>query len=195
MLQIIGCRAYEDKSVPGSSGQANSFSRVLAASRYPGLLAFSHLNVAFLQNPKMIGTFWAESAADLAARGWRPGGPVRNLREDWCPGQNGVDPADDRARDPALPVVLMNDFPLAREPTRMQYLEFLQWCATEHTADWHVRYGVAAVIYKHLHIPRTTWPEGVRFEEVSLGSPREGQVRAHGPGSPHQILPARETRG
>jgi hypothetical protein len=33
-------------------------------------------------------------------------------------------------------------------------------------------------VYGHLHIPRTTWYDGVRFEEVSIGYPHEW--RRHG---------------
>ena len=32
-------------------------------------------------------------------------------------------------------------------------------------------------MYGHLHIPRTTWYDGVRFEEVSVGYPREWRRR------------------
>ena len=32
-------------------------------------------------------------------------------------------------------------------------------------------------VYGHLHIPRTTWYDGVRFEEVSVGYPREWRRR------------------
>ncbi|MFB9890921.1 metallophosphoesterase family protein [Planobispora takensis] len=78
------------------------------------------------------------------------------------------------ACDPSLPTVLVNHFPLLREPTLALRRQLLaQWCGTEHTADWHLRYRAAAVVYGHLHIPRTTWHDGVRFEEVSLGYPRE----------------------
>ena len=49
-----------------------------------------------------------------------------------------------------------------------------------------------AVVYGHLHIPRTTWHDGVRHEEVSLGYPREWQARARPPQLPRQILPIRE---
>ena len=47
----------------------------------------------------------------------------------------------------------------------------------------------AVVVYGHLHIPRTTWHDGVRFEEVSCGYPREWQRRGPAPGPPRQILP------
>lgn len=76
------------------------------------------------------------------------------------------------------PKVLVNHWPLVREPTRaLRYPEFAQWCGTELTADWHSRFNAAAVVYGHLHIPRTTRYDGVRFEEVSLGYPRERRSR------------------
>jgi 3',5'-cyclic AMP phosphodiesterase CpdA len=112
-------------------------------------------------------------------------------REDWCWARVALTQRLIEARDPALPVVFVNHFPLIREPTRvLRYPEFAQWCGTELTADWHVRYGAAAVVYGHLHIPRTTRHDGVRFEEVSLGYPREWQARQRGPAGPRQILPA-----
>jgi 3',5'-cyclic AMP phosphodiesterase CpdA len=112
-------------------------------------------------------------------------------REDWCRARVEQTERALEARDPALPVVLVNHYPLVREPTRvLRYPQFAQWCGTERTAKWHVRYNAAAVVYGHLHIPRTTWHDGVRFEEVSLGYPREWQVRRRGPGRPRQILPA-----
>lgn len=110
-------------------------------------------------------------------------------REDWCRARIELTQRLIEARDPALPVVFVNHFPLVREPTLvLRHPDFAQWCGTERTADWHVRYGAAAVVYGHLHIPRTTWYDGVRFEEVSLGYPREWQARGLGPGRPRPIL-------
>ncbi|GGM07098.1 MULTISPECIES: metallophosphoesterase family protein [Micromonospora] len=94
-------------------------------------------------------------------------------------------------RDPALPTVLVNHYPLVREPTRVLYYPvFAQWCGTEATADWHLRFDATVVVYGHLHIPRTTWHDGVRFEEVSVGYPREWRKRATPPGQLRRILPA-----
>ena len=115
-------------------------------------------------------------------------------REDWCRARVELTERRLAACDPALPSVLVNHFPLVREPTRiLRYPEFAQWCGTERTADWHIRYNAVAVVYGHLHIPRTTWHDGVRFEEVSLGYPRERQVPGRGPWGPRQILPAPES--
>ncbi|WP_024806212.1 metallophosphoesterase [Nocardia sp. BMG51109] len=91
---------------------------------------------------------------------------------------------------PDTPVVLINHFPLNREPTRMLfYPEFSLWCGTELTADWHTRYNTVCSIYGHLHIPRTTFYDGVRHEEVSLGYPREWQRRGLPDKLLRQILP------
>ena len=68
------------------------------------------------------------------------------------------------------------------------YPEFAQWCGTELTADWHTRFDVTTVVYGHLHIPRSTRYDGVPFEEVSLGYPREWRPRGPAP-APRQILP------
>ena len=48
-----------------------------------------------------------------------------------------------------------------------------QVLGTTATADWHVRYRAQVVVYGHLHIPRVTTEDGVRFEEVSLGYPKQ----------------------
>lgn len=88
-----------------------------------------------------------------------------------------------------LPTVLVNHFPLLSEPTLMlRHPEFAQWCGTVRTADWHLRFRAVAVVYGHLHIPRTTWHAGVRFEEVSLGYPRERRYRSSSY-APRRILP------
>ena len=50
---------------------------------------------------------------------------------------------------------------------------FSIWCGTRRSEDWHLRFRAAAVVYGHLHIPATHHRDGVRFEEVSLGYPRQ----------------------
>ncbi|HEY3956793.1 MAG TPA: metallophosphoesterase [Streptosporangiaceae bacterium] len=103
-------------------------------------------------------------------------------REAWCQARVRISEERLRACDPGIPLVMLNHYPLVREPTRvLRYPQFAQWCGTEATADWHRRFRTAAVVYGHLHIPRTTWYDGVRFEEVSLGYPREWRARSHRP--------------
>jgi 3',5'-cyclic AMP phosphodiesterase CpdA len=99
-------------------------------------------------------------------------------RDDWCRARVASTGQRLAACDPAVPLVLVNHWPLVREPTRVLYYpEFAQWCGTELTADWHTRFSTAAVVYGHLHIPRTTVHDGVRHMEVSLGYPREWRRR------------------
>ncbi|MDT8912678.1 metallophosphoesterase [Amycolatopsis sp. PS_44_ISF1] len=77
--------------------------------------------------------------------------------------------------------ILMSHWPLHRHPTEpLYYPEFALWCGTTETEDWHLRYRAELAVYGHLHIPRTTSADGVRFEEVSLGYPREWSRRARG---------------
>ncbi|QIJ65739.1 metallophosphoesterase [Streptomyces sp. JB150] len=111
-------------------------------------------------------------------------------RDDWCRARVAATEARLAALPGDLPVVLVNHWPLERHPTEvLWYPEFAMWCGTRLTADWHRRFPVAAVVYGHLHIPRTTVHEGVRFEEVSVGYPREWRKRPQPPGRPRRILP------
>jgi predicted phosphodiesterase len=100
-------------------------------------------------------------------------------REAWCEARVAATERRLADRPAGLPTVLVNHFPLLEAPTRsLRHPEFAQWCGTLRTADWHLRFAAEAVVYGHLHIPRTTWHDGVRFEEVSLGYPRERAWRA-----------------
>jgi 3',5'-cyclic AMP phosphodiesterase CpdA len=108
--------------------------------------------------------------------------------DDWSRAR--VVATEKRLAEVTTPTVLVNHYPLVREPTRvLRYPEFAQWCGTEATADWHLRFDAAAMVYGHLHIPRTTEYDGVRFDEVSLGYPREWKPRKRPPGLPRRILP------
>jgi 3',5'-cyclic AMP phosphodiesterase CpdA len=111
-------------------------------------------------------------------------------REAWC--QARVELTEKRLSEvPAdLPTVLINHWPMVREPTRILYYpEFAQWCGTELTADWHLRFRSVCSVYGHLHIPRTTEYDEVRFEEVSVGYPREWKKFKRSRGWLRQILP------
>jgi hypothetical protein len=115
-------------------------------------------------------------------------------RAAWCRARLDATRGRLAERAPGVPTVLVNHFPLVRDPTRvLRYPEFAQWCGTEQTRDWHLTYDAVAVVYGHLHIPRTTWHDGVRFEEASLGYPREWKrFRGDSPYAPRRILPYAE---
>jgi 3',5'-cyclic AMP phosphodiesterase CpdA len=115
-------------------------------------------------------------------------------RDAWCHAR--VKHTEERLErcEKDVPIVMVNHFPLIDQPTKvLLHPEFAQWCGTTRTADWHSRFNTAAVVYGHLHIPRTTWHDGVRFEEVSLGYPREWHRR--NPARPilRRIMPPPET--
>lgn len=110
-------------------------------------------------------------------------------RDSWCRARVAGTERRLAAIDSTLPTVLINHWPLVRQPTdQMWYPEFAQWCGTTLTADWHVRFRTVAAVYGHLHIPRTTHYDGIRFEEVSLGYPREWGRRGGEPQPMRLIL-------
>ncbi|KAI6092051.1 Metallo-dependent phosphatase [Hypoxylon rubiginosum] len=83
-----------------------------------------------------------------------------------------------------LPYVLVNHWPLREDLVYIPKVpRFCLWCGTKATEDWHTRFGAKVVVTGHLHVPRTDWKAGVRFEECSLGYPRQWQdVRVTGRG-------------
>lgn len=113
-------------------------------------------------------------------------------REEWCRAR--IEFTEERLTEMAadgLPSVLVNHFPLLVELTRpLLRPEFAQWCGTVATASWHTRFRATAVVYGHLHIPRTTEHDGVSFEEVSLGYPLERRRRTTNRPVPRRIVPA-----
>ncbi|MFJ9409643.1 metallophosphoesterase family protein [Streptomyces sp. NPDC101393] len=112
-------------------------------------------------------------------------------REAWCRARLAATEARLAAVPEDLPTVLVNHFPLVREPTRpLWHPEFALWCGTEATADWPRRFRAASVVYGHLHIPRLLICDGIPHQEVSLGYPREWRRRTGAAGRPVRILPA-----
>lgn len=95
-------------------------------------------------------------------------------REAWCALRCEETFARLDALDPSLPTILVNHYPLRRELVRIPRIpRFSPWCGTTRTEDWHRRFNARVVIYGHLHVRRTDIRDGTRFEEVSLGYPRQ----------------------
>ncbi|WP_412735268.1 metallophosphoesterase family protein [Krasilnikovia sp. MM14-A1259] len=116
-------------------------------------------------------------------------------REAWCAARIAFTERRLAEAPADLPKVLVNHYPLVREPTEvLWYPEFAQWCGTVRTRDWHRRFGAVTMVYGHLHIPRTTFYDGVRYEEVSLGYPREWRRRGAAPDPVKTISPADDLR-
>lgn len=71
-------------------------------------------------------------------------------------------------------LILINHFPLRPDLAYLRrFPRFSLWCGTRRTEDWHTQYPVSVVVYGHMHIRGTHYRDGVRFEEVSLGYPRD----------------------
>jgi 3',5'-cyclic AMP phosphodiesterase CpdA len=111
-------------------------------------------------------------------------------REEWCAARLALTERRLAGLAPATATVLVSHWPLVREPTRiLHHPEFALWCGTERTAKWHVEHRATAAVYGHLHIPRSQLIDEVRFEEVSVGYPREWRWRPARP-TMRRILPS-----
>jgi hypothetical protein len=66
---------------------------------------------------------------------------------------------------------------------------FSRWRGTRRTEDWHARLPRAGGGVGPLHIRSTRWRDGVRFEEVSLGYPRQWRGGSAAEGYLREILP------
>ena len=87
-------------------------------------------------------------------------------------------------------MVLVSHFPLDERLLKLWLVpRFSIWCGTRRTRGWHLRYPVDVVVYGHTHKRATDWLDGVRFEEVSLGYPREQDRHPERPLTLTQILP------
>lgn len=80
------------------------------------------------------------------------------------------------AAHPNVPLVLVGHWPLRKDLVKLPNVpRFCIWCGTKKTEDWHTRFNAKVVVSGHLHIRRTDWRDDTRFEEVSLGYPRQWQ--------------------
>src|SRR5947207_2078207 len=159
----------------------------------PGrLLAISDLHVSHPRNRRWVADLppgapgdWLLVAGDLAEKVEDIEWTLRTLRSRygtvvWVPGNH------DLWAHPRDPVKL-------RGEPRYQHLvalcRGLGVITPEDPYPVWTGSGGPAVVYGHLHIPRTTFQDGVRFEEVSLGYPYEQDRYPERPRQLIQILP------
>jgi 3',5'-cyclic AMP phosphodiesterase CpdA len=98
-------------------------------------------------------------------------------RQAWC--QVRLRLAEERLLRAAATgdrLILINHWPLREDLLFLRRIpRFSLWCGTQQTEDWHTRFNAAVVVHGHLHIKGTHYRDGVRFEECSLGYPRDWQ--------------------
>lgn len=94
-----------------------------------------------------------------------------------------------------LPKIIVNHYPLRYDLVHIPAVpRFSPWCGTVLTEDWHSRFNVRVAVSGHLHVRRTDWRDGTRFEEVSLGYPRQWDQRRGMAAYLRQISPAPRIR-
>jgi len=109
---------------------------------------------------------------------------------DWCAARVTYSEKRLDAIPEGHATVLVNHFPLRQEHARLPRIpSFMVWCGTRATEDWHRRYDARVVVSGHLHIRTTRFRHGTRFEEVSLGYPRQWKQPRGVHGYLREILP------
>lgn len=97
-------------------------------------------------------------------------------RMDWCLARCTSTEKRLQEEISNVPVVFINHFPMRQALVRLAKIpRFSLWCGTRRTENWHLRFPTAVVVYGHVHMRATDYQDGVRFEEVSLGYPRQWQ--------------------
>jgi 3',5'-cyclic AMP phosphodiesterase CpdA len=131
-------------------------------------------------------SFRPDSVTRAGALSWAAESGVRSADEDllapdpfpsrdaWCAERASAT----EARLDLLPTgsrtILVNHFPLRRELAVLPRIpRFSIWCGTTRTNEWHRRYRIETAIYGHLHLRSTRVIDSTRFEEVSLGYPKQ----------------------
>ena len=95
-------------------------------------------------------------------------------REAWCRARVLATEARLAEASRTHRLVILGHWPLRRDVVRLGRVpRYSPWCGTRATEDWHTRYRAAVVVHGHLHVRATDMRDGVRFEEVSLGYPRD----------------------
>lgn len=97
-----------------------------------------------------------------------------NTCDDWCAARVAATEARLSALPGDVKLIVANHFPLRQDLAVLPRIpRFSIWCGTTLTNDWHRRFNFEAVVYGHLHLRSTRDVDGVRFDEVSLGYPKQ----------------------
>jgi 3',5'-cyclic AMP phosphodiesterase CpdA len=133
---------------------------------------------------------WAEESGVLCADEALLHPDPYPSRGAWCAARCEATERRLAAVDPGLGTVLINHFPLRYDLAHTPAIpRFTIWSGTRRTEDWHRRFRAVAVVSGHLHMPSTRHRDGVRFEEVSVGYPRQWHSRRGLEAKLREILP------
>lgn len=103
--------------------------------------------------------------------------PFANCDE-WCAARVEATEARLSALPPDIKLIAATHFPMRRDLAVLPRIpRFSIWCGTTRTEDWHRRFNLETVVYGHLHMRSSKQIDGVRFDEVSLGYPRQWDQR------------------
>lgn len=98
--------------------------------------------------------------------------------DDWCAARVAATEARLAAIPDDVRLIVANHFPWRADLAVLPRIpRFSIWCGTTKTSEWHRRFKVEAVVYGHLHLRSSKQIDGVRFEEVSLGYPKQWNQR------------------
>ncbi len=138
---------------------------------------------------------WAAESGVVCSDEYLLHPPPHSSRQAWCNAR--VRSTAKRLREAVQDgdrTILINHWPLRQDLAVLRRIpRFSIWCGTRQTEDWHTRFQAETVIYGHLHIKGTHFRDGVRFEEVSLGYPRDWNQKRGVDFYLRQILPAPDT--
>jgi predicted phosphodiesterase len=99
--------------------------------------------------------------------------PYSSIAE-WCNMRCDYTEARLSQLSPDFPIILVNHYPILMEHSQLWHFpRFALWCGTKRTGEWLRRYNIKIAIYGHTHIRSSKYENGIRFEEVSLGYPRD----------------------
>ncbi|KAH8600084.1 metallophosphoesterase-like protein [Bisporella sp. PMI_857] len=118
---------------------------------------------------------WAEKAETVATDEYLLHPDPYPSREAWCTALVAkTEQKLEAAAREGVPLIIVNHWPLREDLVYIPRVpRFSLWCGTKLTNDWHTRFNAKVVISGHLHVPRTDWKDGVRFEECSVGYPKQ----------------------
>lgn len=160
----------------------------------PHRLVLMHLLYDYSFRPSNVSAEeavdWAIESRVLCKDEYRIDPAPYSSKIDWCHARVEYTRKRLEACAGDMPLVLTNHFPLRYDLVRtMRIPRFSIWCGTRLTEQWHLRYGASVVVSGHLHMRATDYRDGVRFEEVSLGYPREWKMEGKVSDYLREILP------